>query len=156
MSVWLRAVKVGLTVRFDRLSVRLYSVRELTPWSNPQCFASSPFRFEYHGLLPGAEKVGLTVRFDWLSVRLYSVRELTPWSNPQCFASSPFRFEYHGLLPGAEKVGFEPTVRCRTHAFQACALSHSATSPFQNIAAISSQREPIYSARSGLTKHIES
>ncbi len=29
----------------------------------------------------------------------------------------------------AERVGFEPTVRCRTHAFQACALSHSAISP---------------------------
>ncbi len=26
-------------------------------------------------------------------------------------------------------MGFEPTVRCRTHAFQACALSHSAISP---------------------------
>ncbi len=29
----------------------------------------------------------------------------------------------------AEKAGFEPAVRFRTHAFQACALSHSATSP---------------------------
>ena len=28
----------------------------------------------------------------------------------------------------AERVGFEPTVGCPTHAFQACALSHSATS----------------------------
>ena len=31
---------------------------------------------------------------------------------------------------GAERVGFEPTLRYkRKHAFQACALSHSATSP---------------------------
>ena len=30
----------------------------------------------------------------------------------------------------AERVGFEPTVRIiRTHAFQACSLSHSDTSP---------------------------
>jgi hypothetical protein len=29
----------------------------------------------------------------------------------------------------AERVGFEPTVPCGTHAFQACALSHSAISP---------------------------
>ena len=31
---------------------------------------------------------------------------------------------------GAERVGFEPTLRYkRKHAFQACAFSHSATSP---------------------------
>ena len=29
----------------------------------------------------------------------------------------------------AERVGFEPTVRCRTHAFQACSFGHSDTSP---------------------------
>lgn len=29
----------------------------------------------------------------------------------------------------AEKRGFEPLTRCREHAFQAGALSHSATSP---------------------------
>jgi hypothetical protein len=29
----------------------------------------------------------------------------------------------------AERVGFEPTVPCGTHAFQACAFDHSATSP---------------------------
>ena len=29
----------------------------------------------------------------------------------------------------AERVGFEPTVGFPTHAFQACALSHSAISP---------------------------
>ena len=30
----------------------------------------------------------------------------------------------------AERVGFEPTIRgYRIHAFQACAFSHSATSP---------------------------
>ena len=28
----------------------------------------------------------------------------------------------------AERKGFEPSIRCRIHAFQACALSHSATS----------------------------
>ena len=34
----------------------------------------------------------------------------------------------------AERVGFEPTVRYeRTHAFQACALSRSATSPINII-----------------------
>jgi hypothetical protein len=32
-------------------------------------------------------------------------------------------------LSMAERVGFEPTVPCGTHAFQACALSHSAISP---------------------------
>ena len=32
-------------------------------------------------------------------------------------------------LEMAERVGFEPTVGCPTHAFQACALSHSAISP---------------------------
>ena len=31
----------------------------------------------------------------------------------------------------AEKAGFEPAVRCRTHAFQACALNHSAISPLK-------------------------
>ena len=31
----------------------------------------------------------------------------------------------------AEKEGFEPSVRCRTHAFQACSFSHSDTSPRQ-------------------------
>src|SRR5207302_4682230 len=29
----------------------------------------------------------------------------------------------------AERVGFEPTIRCRIHAFQACAFGLSATSP---------------------------
>src|SRR6266700_8340018 len=29
----------------------------------------------------------------------------------------------------AERVGFEPTIRCRIHAFQACAFGRSATSP---------------------------
>ena len=29
----------------------------------------------------------------------------------------------------AERVGFEPTVVLPTHAFQACALNHSAISP---------------------------
>ena|GEM_PF-4015952 len=29
----------------------------------------------------------------------------------------------------AERQGFEPWVPCGTHAFQACALSHSAISP---------------------------
>ena len=34
------------------------------------------------------------------------------------------------LQGGAERVGFEPTLRYkRKHAFQACAFSHSATSP---------------------------
>src|SRR6266704_714161 len=31
----------------------------------------------------------------------------------------------------AERVGFEPTIRCRIHAFQACAFGRSATSPLQ-------------------------
>ena len=31
----------------------------------------------------------------------------------------------------AVREGFEPSVRCRTHAFQAGALSHSATSPYE-------------------------
>ena len=30
-------------------------------------------------------------------------------------------------------MGFEPTVRCRTHAFQAGAIDHSATPPFDFI-----------------------
>ena len=30
----------------------------------------------------------------------------------------------------AERVGFEPTVVLPTHAFQACALNHSAISPY--------------------------
>ena len=35
----------------------------------------------------------------------------------------------------AERVGFEPTLRYkRKHAFQACAFSHSATSPKVNLA----------------------
>ena len=29
----------------------------------------------------------------------------------------------------AEREGFEPSIRCRIHTFQACAFSHSATSP---------------------------
>ena len=32
----------------------------------------------------------------------------------------------------AERVGFEPTVVLPTHAFQACALNHSAISPTIN------------------------
>ncbi len=31
----------------------------------------------------------------------------------------------------AEREGFEPSIRCRIHTFQACAFSHSATSPLQ-------------------------
>ena len=31
----------------------------------------------------------------------------------------------------AERTGFEPARRCRQHAFQACALNHSATSPYR-------------------------
>jgi hypothetical protein len=33
------------------------------------------------------------------------------------------------LIELAERVGFEPTVVLPTHAFQACALNHSAISP---------------------------
>ena len=47
--------------------------------------------------------------------------------------SMPFRvleaLDNHDSIM-AEKAGFEPAVRCRTHAFQACALNHSAISPF--------------------------
>ena len=34
-----------------------------------------------------------------------------------------------GCIREAERVGFEPTLRFRKHAFQACAFNHSATSP---------------------------
>ena len=34
-----------------------------------------------------------------------------------------------GVRQVAEREGFEPPVGCPTHAFQACALDHSATSP---------------------------
>tara|TARA_B100000767_G_C19769289_1_gene539143 strand:+ start:3582 stop:3827 length:246 start_codon:yes stop_codon:yes gene_type:complete len=34
-----------------------------------------------------------------------------------------------GLFLNAERGGFEPPLRFRKHAFQACAFSHSATSP---------------------------
>ena len=37
------------------------------------------------------------------------------------------------LLNTAERVGFEPTKRCRLHAFQACSFSHSDTSPINQI-----------------------
>jgi site-specific DNA recombinase len=36
------------------------------------------------------------------------------------------------LSPSAERGGFEPPLRYRKHAFQACAFSHSATSPYFN------------------------
>ena len=45
-------------------------------------------------------------------MKVLGIRELYVWS---------------GFM--AERVGFEPTVPCGTHAFQACALSHSAISP---------------------------
>ena len=35
-------------------------------------------------------------------------------------------------------MGFEPTVRCRTHAFQAGALNHSATPPLDFLARFAS------------------
>src|SRR2546430_6393037 len=45
----------------------------------------------------------------------------------------PTRFVYapgnRDLAQLAERVGFEPTIRCRIHAFQACAFGRSATSP---------------------------
>ena len=37
-----------------------------------------------------------------------------------------FLIEFGGYV--AERKGFEPPVRCRTHAFQACSLNHSDTS----------------------------
>ena len=37
--------------------------------------------------------------------------------------------EFFQLSPSAERGGFEPPLRFRKHAFQACAFSHSATSP---------------------------
>ena len=39
-----------------------------------------------------------------------------------------------GFLKVAERMGFEPMVGYKpTHAFQACALNHSAISPLRNI-----------------------
>ena len=37
------------------------------------------------------------------------------------------------LVVLAERAGFEPAVLLRTHAFQACSLSHSDTSPKKHI-----------------------
>ena len=42
----------------------------------------------------------------------------------------------------AEDEGFEPSVGCPTHAFQACAFDHSATSPVEN------RRRPLAGSRS--------
>jgi hypothetical protein len=36
---------------------------------------------------------------------------------------------HNSIASNAERVGFEPTVVLPTHAFQACALNHSAISP---------------------------
>src|SRR5262249_31393675 len=41
----------------------------------------------------------------------------------------------------AEGAGFEPALRCRKHAFQACGFSHSPTLPTRD-----SQRETVYDA----------
>jgi hypothetical protein len=35
------------------------------------------------------------------------------------------------LIEMAVREGFEPSVPCGTHAFQACSLDHSDTSPFE-------------------------
>lgn len=47
----------------------------------------------------------------------------------------------------AERGGFEPPLRFRKHAFQACAFSHSATSP------LCSCRFQLNSTRAGKTTH---
>ncbi len=55
---------------------------------------------------------------------------------PASYLCIPERFLLHFSLCTsvwmAERVGFEPTVHCCTHAFQACSLSLSDTSPVIN------------------------
>jgi hypothetical protein len=54
-----------------------------------------------------------------------------------CFQTYPNKFGTFGnkksrncgMIRSAEREGFEPSLRFRKHAFQACAFSHSATSP---------------------------
>ena len=67
-----------------------------------------------------------------------SLPGLAGFTRPQCTGLGPRKPDQshiHGCnsTPSncivAERVGFEPTVRCRTHAFQACTLSHSVISP---------------------------
>ncbi len=41
--------------------------------------------------------------------------------------------EIFNLSPSAERGGFEPPLRYRKHAFQACAFSHSATFPYYSL-----------------------
>ena len=39
------------------------------------------------------------------------------------------QFFVNGFVWFAEREGFEPSVPCGTHAFQACSIGHSDTSP---------------------------
>ena len=45
------------------------------------------------------------------------------------------------LMVVVERGGFEPPVCCHTHAFQACALSHSAIPPARSVSRL--KREPV-------------
>ncbi len=47
----------------------------------------------------------------------------------QAHTKKPQRFRARAFLYMAEREGFEPSVRCRTHTFQACSFDHSDTSP---------------------------
>ena len=48
----------------------------------------------------------------------------------ECKNGNAFMVPRMRLLIKAEKTGFEPARDCSPHAFQACALNHSATSPW--------------------------
>ena len=58
---------------------------------------------------------------------LFSLKSLLANKFTQCLLIEKTPFGV--LLSIAERKGFEPPIHCCIHAFQACALSHSATFP---------------------------
>ena len=67
---------------------------------------------------------------------VFENQDLSPIPNPRsnpAWVKEKKSSEYQNsslVEINAERGGFEPPLRFRKHAFQACAFSHSATSPF--------------------------
>ena len=93
------------------------------------------------GLINGASQEEVFIKRDWIqkSSGIFTplrgspsaVQNALHFVNPgESSSPTPTANKISRLIYLAVREGFEPSVRCRTHTFQACSFDHSDTSPF--------------------------
>ena len=106
-------IPIMLTLRFNSLQIKFRIWETMKKYMQYRAFFASIVALQLF-----FEKVVLLTHFVRFTNSLCPVRT---HSNKKSSVGK------HCFV--AEKVGFEPTVPCGTHAFQACQLNHSCTSP---------------------------